>query len=70
VAFTLHLNKFADTFETEAEVIWTKEGRDGSVFYTGLQFGDLPPSKAKLVDYMMSWFTSYQAKYRQEHGRT
>jgi c-di-GMP-binding flagellar brake protein YcgR len=71
VAFTLHLNKFADTFETEAEVIWTKEGREGqaAVVFTGLQFASLAGGKQKLLDYMMSWFTSYQAKYRQEHSR-
>ncbi len=69
VAFMLHLNKFADTFETESEVVWVKEGKEGgeTVWFTGLQFGPMAPAKQKLVDYMMSWFTSYQAKYRQEH---
>jgi c-di-GMP-binding flagellar brake protein YcgR len=72
VSFTLHLNKFADTFETDADVIWTKEGKDatGTFYYTGLQFGEMAPAKAKLVEYMMSWFTSYQAKYRQEQRGT
>jgi hypothetical protein len=66
VAFTLHLNKFADTFEGEAEVIWVKEGMmsDGLGFFTGLQFIALSPERRKLIDYMMSWFTSYQAKYK------
>ncbi len=66
LAFTLHLNKFADTFESEAEVVWVKEGPtpDGFGFFTGVQFVSLSPEKRKLIDYMMSWFTSYQAKYK------
>ncbi|MBI2933407.1 MAG: PilZ domain-containing protein [Planctomycetes bacterium] len=69
ILFTLHLNKFADTLQTDAEVIWVREDHDGGgtpVYYTGVQFGPMAPAKQKLVDYMMSWFTSYQAKYRQE----
>lgn len=69
ITFTLHLNKFADTFETEAEVVWVKEGPSptGTVYFTGITFGEMGKEKRRLVDYMMSWFTSYQHKYRQNH---
>ena len=68
VSFTLHLNKFADTFESESEVVWIKEGPapDGIVFFTGVTFTSISPEKRKLIDYMMSWFTSYQAKYKSQ----
>jgi c-di-GMP-binding flagellar brake protein YcgR len=68
ISFTLHLNKFADTFESEAEVVWIKEGPspDGIVYFTGVTFTSISPEKRKLIDYMMSWFTSYQAKYKSQ----
>jgi hypothetical protein len=66
ISFTLHLNKFADTFESEAEVVWVKEGPtpDGVGWFTGINFTSITAEKRKLIDYMMSWFTSYQAKYK------
>lgn len=68
VSFMIHLNKFADTFETEAEVVWTKEYTDerGPQYSTGLKFSAVSATRQRLLDYMMSWFTSYQHRYRQD----
>lgn len=67
VRFALLLNKFADTFEAPAEVVWSKEPAGGGGHLTGLVFGKVNPAQRRLLEYMMSWFTSYQAKYRQSH---
>jgi c-di-GMP-binding flagellar brake protein YcgR len=67
IQFALHLNKFGDTFESEAEVVWVKEGEspEGTVYFTGIAFGAMTPAKQRQVDYMMSWFTSYQRRHKQ-----
>ncbi len=66
VKFTLHLTKFADTLEAGGQVVWSKEPAAGATGHpTGIVFGALSPAQRKLLEYMTSWFTSYQAKYRQ-----
>ncbi len=67
VQFTLHLNKFADTLETGAEVRWCRPDSASGAFLAGIQFLSLPEDKRKMIDFMMGWFTSYQHKYRKEH---
>ena len=67
--FTLHLNKFSDTFESEAEVAWVKEiqSANTTVWLTRLLFVKLDDARLRKLRNMMSWFTSYQAKYRRSH---
>ena len=67
VHFTLHLNKFADTFSVDADVAWTRKlaTRDIAAWRSGLKFRQLGRHHQMLLDHMMSWFTSQQAKFRQ-----
>lgn len=66
VLFTLHLNKFSDTLESQGEVRWCRPDAKvgGSNYQAGVQFLNLPEEKRKMIDFMKGWFTSYQAKHK------
>jgi hypothetical protein len=67
VHFTLHLNKFEDTFSADAEVVWARKlaTRDIAAWRSGLHFRKLNRRQQMLIDHMMSWFSSQRAKLRQ-----
>jgi len=67
VHFTLHLNKFADTFSADAEVVWTRKlaTRDVAAWRSGLEFRKLGRRNQMLLDHMISWFSSQPAKLKQ-----
>lgn len=55
--FTLHLNRFGDTFETPAEVRWCRAEAPpgGTAFLAGLQFLNLSEDKVKKLDFLKGW---------------
>ncbi|MBI4566083.1 MAG: PilZ domain-containing protein [Planctomycetes bacterium] len=62
IQFSLHLTKFADTFQAEGTVVrtWKKP----PAWYAGIRFELVEARQQKLLDYMASWFTSHQARFR------
>lgn len=66
IVFSLHLTKFADTLEAEGMVVrvWKSSNLDGQTWYAGIKFGEMGPAQKKLLNYMTSWFTSFQSRVR------
>ena len=59
VRLTVHLKKFRDTFEVEAETKWSRFPRpqEGLAWRAGLAFGALDGPRKRLLESMESWFT-------------
>lgn len=64
VRLTVHLKKFNDTFEVEAETRWSRfpHPREGWASRAGLAFGELDGPRKRLLESMESWFTYVRPK--------
>ena len=66
VRLTVHLKKFKDTFEVEAETAWSRfpVPHEGLAWRAGLEFGALDGPRKRLLESMESWFTYSRSKIK------
>jgi Tfp pilus assembly protein PilZ len=65
VRFILHLNRFSDMLQTDAEVVWIRRAasRGGRAWSLGIQFKLIDRAAQKLLEYMMNWFSSEKERH-------
>jgi hypothetical protein len=63
VRVKIQLDRTRDAIEAIAEVRWTyQSARDGSVFYTGVEFAGEETDRTKKIAVMREWYSSPQYK--------
>ena len=66
VRFILHITKFEDRFESEAEVVWIRAlgPTFGNTWHVGVRFVGLSHSQMRHLSSMTRWFTSVESRRR------